>query len=331
MRLLVLQEPDHVHGVTWWRLYSPLVRLSRVFPDIQIEYNQGHLRPDQIMGADVVFALRPHLASMYHVLLQAKNMGCKIVLDYDDDLTSVTMSHPNYFMYRDQKPRGYTVDDRQPDQVQAVIRGCLNLADLVWVSTEPLVGVYGHRNTYVVPNAVMPHDLPDEPAPSGTQLRVVWRGSGGHIGDLYGQEEIFNEMVRRKAHFFWLGYMPPMAEVSGYERQSLFPLMDAIQYFMALQRIAPNIVWKPLRDIPMNRAKSNIAWLEATIAGGVCVGGFPDIPLWEHCVSVSNMFDKRVRDAAWEQSRAAICRHYNLDVVNLTRYQTLHALLRAGV
>ena len=326
IRLLVLHEPEQLNGVSWWRLYQPLVALERQYTGrIVVEYNSGYIHPHQLMQADVVFALRPHLSTQYSMLLMAKQHGCRIILDFDDDLYNINLSHPHYLLYREKKAFYLNRQHLEgKDITQETIRECIKLADELWVTTQALKDVYGHPNTTVVPNAVNIHMLPAEPSPSGTQLRIVWRGSVGHICDVVGEqfETGLHRLLEYLPQIYWLGYMPPEAEQSEYGHQVLVPGQDTLAYFNTMRQIAPNVVWKPLRDIPMNRAKSNIAWLEATMFGGVCVGGL-NTPEWAFTMPMHELKDKNIRAKTWEASMKEIAQNYNLEKVNQLRLSSL--------
>jgi intein/homing endonuclease len=69
---------------------------------------------------------------------------------------------------------------------------------------------------------------------------------------------------------------------------------------------------------------SNIAWIEATLAGGICVTNYATKPGWEW--AVDHFTDNADFIASqWAASRAAIVEHYNLEKINSIRY---HHILR---
>jgi hypothetical protein len=72
----------------------------------------------------------------------------------------------------------------------------------------------------------------------------------------------------------------------------------------------------------MNRAKSNIAWLEATMFGGVCVGGL-NTPEWAFTMPMHELKDKNIRAKTWEASMKEIAQNYNLEKVNQLRLSSL--------
>lgn len=89
-----------------------------------------------------------------------------------------------------------------------------------------------------------------------------------------------------------------------------------------------NIMWKPLEDNEFNAAKSNIAWIEATMSGGICVTNFAGRSGWE--MAVDKFTDNPDFIASqWEASRDWILKYYNLHMVNELRYQ--HILKVLGI
>lgn len=318
-RLLVLQEPDPMNGVTYWRLHQPLNQLSRMYHDlIEVQYNTGYIQPAQFMWADVVLSLRPHTAQHYYALVEAKKYGCKVILDYDDDLTALPMHYPMFFEYN---RHDFLPVSKEPNYTNPYIMQSLELADVVWASTPELQSSIQHNTVHLVPNAIDISELPNAPAASGELLRVVWRGSFYHDQDVYAHQTDFEKMIPH-SRWVWMGWMPCYGVEISPERQILSPGLGTMDYFAALRKIAPNVVWKPLVDCKMNRAKSNIAWIEATMCGGVCVGGLSD-EKWKCTLNINDITDKAKRNSTWEKSMRVIAEDYNIEKVNKTRLQSI--------
>ena len=59
----------------------------------------------------------------------------------------------------------------------------------------------------------------------------------------------------------------------------------------------------PLCDTPFNRAKSNISWIESTVAGAVCVA--PDFPEWNRPGIINYGPTRPFKDAVLEALEVA--------------------------
>jgi len=205
-----------------------------------------------------------------------------------------------------------------------IFRECYALADWVWCSTEQLqfaMDCIGRSS--VMPNAVLPEDLPDKPAP--------WRGIACWRGSIMAKDDVENDDAREiyknyaplYNRFVWFGYTPNLPHGTNFvARKSV----DTLSYFFGLRNSGVNVTWKPMRDNLFNRAKSNIAWIEATMGGGICVTNFALEPGWEHCVSVLD-FHRDYIPELWEQSREAILEDYNLVTVNEMRFADIKNLV----
>lgn len=168
----------------------------------------------------------------------------------------------------------------------------------------------------VVPNAVLPEDMPEEQSPY--KGFVCWRGSQSQHADIENDETkvVYNENAARFARWFFWGYHPASMRR---ENAKGLPRVDLVQYIFGLPIQGINIMWKPLQENQFNDAKSNIEWIEATIAGAVCVTNYAQKPGWEW--SIAHFTDNPDFIASqWQASKDAIIKHFNLRIVNEVRY-----------
>jgi hypothetical protein len=152
-------------------------------------------------------------------------------------------------------------------------------ADVITVSTPELANQvkieYG-RESIVVPNAWNDYALPiQEPAPiiEGEKIRIVYRGSNSHDGDLFAHRDAFREYPN--IEFIFMGCMPWYfyTNYGGHMTTIIQEAWtnDIFGYFQRLIQLKPHFVVFPLEDNTFNRCKSNIAAIEATVAGAVGV------------------------------------------------------------
>ena len=311
VRVLVLNEPEAANGVNWWRMYRPMGLLTQQYRDLDIRWNRGQILPSDLLWPDVVIAFRPCNESQVAVLLAAKNAGAKIIVDYDDDLMNIPVEHGAYPGLGGAAPH---------------VRAALALADVVWVSTANLGKVTAHHNWRLVPNAVLPSDVADEPA--HMTKTVVWRGGIMGFYDLWARQEEYLHLLHHCERFVWMGYKPPYTTPPAQRSKAQFHRWEnSVQGYLAnLRAVAPNVVWKPLADVPFNDSKSNIAWIEATCVGAVCctdVWRVAQQSEWSHCISEKIVWREDSMRVFWERSREAVLNSYDLNWANQVRYQSI--------
>lgn len=307
-RVMILNEPEAIGGVTWWRMYRPLVLLERAYgSNLEIQWNRGgNVLPIDLLTVHVVIAFRPSEPGQLAVLQMAKKHGVRIIADYDDDLLNIPLFHSMY------EALGLKAH---------ITKGCIELADMLWVSTPTLAKALGHPNTVVIPNSVLPEEVPDDPNPL-TKV-AMWRGHWMHYSDLWHQESTYQDIMKRCSRFDWHGFLPPFQH--DRDKVTFNVITDALTYFQTTRESGVNIVWKPLLDIPFNHSKSNIAWIESTCLGAVCLTNFAGRPTWEYGIPKLTFEQSKLHDT-WARSRVEVRVNYSLLDANLIRYQTIQAL-----
>lgn len=210
------------------------------------------------------------------------------------------------------------------------MRQCVALADVVTVSTEALRCL--RRDAVVIPNALNTYIWPC--ASNLPRQKVVsWRGSGGHNGDV---EPVIPALQSFKAgrpdwslHFFgrihWRA--KPLGTAHAYR--------DIFSYMESFKNTAPAVHIVPLADNDFNRAKSNIAWLEASAVGAMTIA--PGFEEWkrpgvlnyystegfEAALNMAVSVSEGERAKAVAASRAYISEHLTLAKVNQQRIEIL--------
>jgi hypothetical protein len=103
--------------------------------------------------------------------------------------------------------------------------------------------------------------------------KTIWRGSSTHIDDVR-QFAAFYESVAKQVNQieFWGHDCVQCSPRLDIKNSKFFAGEDLVRYFRLLQTSNIAHILCTLVDDEFNRAKSNIAWIEATLAGGVCVG-----------------------------------------------------------
>lgn len=311
IRILAIDGPT-LDGVSWWRCIRPLTELQRSHPDIQVKFAGENVALPELMQTDVVIMFRPISEKSIKFIENCKNplFNVKVIIDIDDNLWRLPPGHPSEADYNENADN---------------LRKIYAMADGIWCSTEPLMYFADAKDGrgVVIPNAVLERDLPTRPAPyKGV---VCWRGSSAQIADIQNEEavDVFEANHDKFARWFFWGYHP-----APYRTENAKGLrrVDLVQYISSLSSVGINIMWKPLQENEFNDAKSNIAWIEATLAGGICVTNYATKPGWEMAVD-------RFTDNAdfiahqWTLSKDWIIEHYNLEKINNTRYHHILQVL----
>lgn len=308
IKILILNEPEGLNGVTWWRMYEPLKMLEALYGDqVEIIWNRGILLPIDFERAEVAIAWRPSTEAQLNVIAQVKMKGIKIIIDHDDDLLNVPSGSPAFNAYW---------------QGQGTIKKILSLADMLWTSTEQLRTIYGHHNAHVVPNAILPEMI--APAPNPITKTVMWRGDYNQVEDLYTYQDEYFRITRKCDRFLWCGYMPTW----DHPKQATYAPWNSLGgYFKFINSLRPNFIWKPMRrKLVFNLGKSNIAKIEAIACGALPLTNFYDLPTWEHsfkelCWKEESLY------GAWEAGRDDVVKNYNLEGWTHTRYKLIAQLV----
>jgi hypothetical protein len=256
MKKILIHSPSTPDACSFYRGIGALAPLHKHYI---LEQLPNRVDWASIMGADLLYMQRPFSSTHLQVAeIAAKQIP--IWVDYDVALLEVPASNPAFQTYA------------KPD-VKKNIKKILGLASMVSFSTQILANLFECVMPIDVPFKVIPNAFNDYLFPSNVpdnpEKVVLWRGSESHQGDLFYYKDEIRQVIFDNPDwkFIFMGAVPwmidaPLVYTSG---------RDIMEYFPALrEEIKPSVVIVPLEDSPFNRAKSNIAWLEATYAGAVC-------------------------------------------------------------
>jgi hypothetical protein len=263
------------------------------------------------------------LAGLRHV-----NPESRMIVDFDDDFTSVPHWNQSYNAY-------------QPGQLSRKIgEGHLKLAEMATVTTKRLADKFRAKvhAVRVAPNHIDPKEFANHPVnPERTNdphLRVLYGGAAGHFGDL-DEVRAGVEAALRKQHtpfrLICLGSAPFWMHELHREQPGKMVLLPWVKDFIAYPVVVAwggfEVAMAPLAQHAFNESKSNIKWLEATLQGMtfLCsdVGPYADLPD-DVAVKVSNtplqwsealravLADPDLRAQKVARAREAIGDHFSL-------------------
>lgn len=218
------------------------------------------VRVDDLPDADVVVLQRVTGADTVAAVPYLQAHGIAVVVDVDDDLTSLPKGHP------------YRVGSspvRDPVRNRRWVSEACRLADLVTVSTPRLAEVYGrHGRTRVLPNCVPAAFLEVAKPATNDPVRIGWTGSTiTHIGDL----DVCGDGVARAlrasgARFRAVGTGVGVREQlhlgDDPEATGWVPIDDYPAAYATL-----DVAVVPLAPNPFNEAKSWLKGMEAAALG----------------------------------------------------------------
>lgn len=199
----------------------------------------------------------------------AKNMGYKTWVDFDDLVTDVPFTNPAHSIIAPLKSN---------------IERMIVAADIVTVSTPGIKAAWQHLNSniHVVPNALNDalYNI-NEAGHNATSARIMWRGSNYHTCDLQTYIIEFSRIARNHPNYqlCFFGQRPAATLLKTHKNTSHVPEVFGMQnYTRAMHQMKPVALIVPLAGSEFNRCKSNIAFIEATLCGAVCIA--PPMPQW---------------------------------------------------
>jgi hypothetical protein len=222
---------------------------------------------------DMLFMQRPYNSDHVKIAKMAKDMGCPIWVDYDDDLFAVPTDNPAHAIYAG-------------EDIQKNIATLAAMADEVSVSTnflrERFLGL--NKNVTVIPNALNEKLFFYRTNKDIMRRRIIfWRGSPSHQRDVASFSHQIIELSNKFQKWTWnfLGYNPWFA--TDYMREGscvVAPALEIIDFHKFLHKTRPALTIVPLHNSGFNLSKSNIAWLETIFAGGLAIA--PNWEEWKH-------------------------------------------------
>lgn len=337
-------------------------RSTGVLPDLFGDMGIRSINMDETTWAsvaqvDAVFIQRPFDFAIPKIIDMHHDQGKGVWVDFDDDLFSVPFSNPTYKLYSDTKR-------------QNAIMSAIAKADIVTVSTEALKTKFqkiltsvaegnpndktlelSHRKIEIIPNAYNAQFMGPLEKTEKQRKVVLWRGSSTHDKDLMEYTAAIGNVMEKHPEFtytfigspFWWS-IEQFSSIKGMNDNNIqiAGALDVIEFLRFMKELRPALVIVPLHDCEFNRAKSNIAWIEATMAGAVCLA--PDWPEWKR-PGVLNYKDQtdfaRIMDQylsgkidggmLWDDSARYIRDNLTIGKVNKARRDIIAAItLRRG-
>jgi 2-polyprenyl-3-methyl-5-hydroxy-6-metoxy-1,4-benzoquinol methylase len=271
--------PSGNDGTSFYRAFGPFNRMVR---DNQVSIIDGTDKNIdwQIMSqVDLVFMQRPFANEHCRVAELCEVHRVPLIIDYDDDLFSVDVTNPAFDIYDN-------------EQIRDNIRYICGKAQQVWLSTHHLKEVFSEfsKSCVVVQNAI---DLEYFPIHQGTRRKVIaYRGGGSHEKDFLMYKDDILATIKKYSDydFAFFGYCPDFVKENvPAKKLKIFQFSTPWMYIRNLCELRPEVMYVPLKHTFFNQSKSDIAFLEATVAGAITVApdfvdsfGIHNSILWQY-------------------------------------------------
>lgn len=246
-------------------------RMNGVLPfikskDVSLKNIFNHTRTygwENLIGADVFIIQRPYHEHHANLIKIAKDMGIKVICDYDDDLLNIPVHNPSYNI--------------NMLNIESIFE-CIMLADEVWASTPSIketISAY-RENIHIIPNSHNDFIFPvyrKNDFNYKTKI-AAYRGGGSHEYDVYEYYEgiISTINTTNDWEFRFHGSRFKAIEAKTKDNHTYTDPMTLMQFFKTYHELNANIAFFPLITNVFNNGKSNISFLEATYAGSAFIG-----------------------------------------------------------
>jgi glycosyltransferase involved in cell wall biosynthesis len=248
----------------------------------------------------------------------------KIVWDTDDDLLEVPAWNPAREM----------IGQGKTDMMKA----CLSYSDHVTLTTDIFKNEYAKAyptfsdRITVLPNLIDLDAWKFEPCRKQSgPVRVMWSGSMSHQADVDLIGDVVFKLVKKykdKVHFIFMGLIPSQLRINNETLPDLrnrvvqVGVCELPYYPHNLTLFSPDISMIPVVDCRFNRVKSNIKYLEMTLAGAASVAS----DLGPYAATIEDSRDGLLcQDAEdWEESLSLL-------IENPSKVREMHKAARQKV
>ena len=240
-------------GDFYYRTYAPGIGMARCEDVYTLNFTNVHRLKHELIGkADVLVINNLCDADILPVIRDRKTAGKITVYEINDDLADIPPSNPNREFYA--QPRNLLL-----------IKRLANYCDALQFSSCELQKKYGYLNdiSVVFPNQMLEIPLGRKRKPSDT-VAVGWGGSLGHFQDLQRiSAPLINWIIGRKNIHLHLMCGEPFGSLFDKiprDRITWVSPGSLQDYYKFVSQL--DIGLAPLEDIPYNRSRSDVKFLE---------------------------------------------------------------------
>ncbi len=277
MKSILCYCPNHLDVISFYRMHGPLGELEK--KGLIKTRNASNTLEDftdwtLFTKSDILFIQRPCKKYNAKMVEVAKKYGLKIWSDFDDDLLHLPDDNDAYNLFSSVEAREtqkYVIDN----------------SDAISFATPYLAEVYrkhysiAEEKIHVIPNAIPPQFLKYK-KPFKYEKKVSWRGSASHLPELMHHAPDLISFLNRYPEWefhFW-GVNPYF--IYRYVKAPNVRIckdLNLIDFIHALTDYNAPIQFAVQLDTHFHRSKSNLAWMDGTLAGSVVLG--PNFDEWK--------------------------------------------------
>jgi hypothetical protein len=216
---------------------------------------------DQLCNYDILFIQRPYTPAHELAIIKANNLNKKIWIDFDDNVLEIPKTNPAYKYRKENNDPLYQMIDN---------------SNMVTVTTPELKTVMSkyqdERNVVVIPNCLNDYVFKvDEKPPFGDNNKVIWRGGESHEWDLHLVWQHLRTIIGNSSWDFNFFGKEWVWQNNNFPNYKHWDKCEIITFYLKLIKFNPSLCIIPLEKIPLNEAKSEINWIEATYSGAACL------------------------------------------------------------
>lgn len=273
-------------GCFFWRVGWPELHMNMNGMGNSTSISRMVLNKDWYQDVDVIKLQRQASSNQREFIgfLKSIQKECGFKLMYEVDDVVFREDIPDYNAYKE------AFDN---DEVRQNCIDMINMVDEVTVTCKYMRDLYiektGKKEISVVPNfppewwighnydykkIINNHDK------NRRKPRIVYSGSGAHfdVRNKTNQQDDFSHVMkfivdnRSKYQFVFIGaYPPPLKPLIDNKGIEFHPWQTLMNYPKFLASLDAQLFLAPLMDIPFNRSKSDIKYIESAILGIPCM------------------------------------------------------------
>ncbi len=248
-------------------------------------------RPESVqeaLEADVMLLPRVANEEWLKIMSDWKNIGKKVVVDFDDDIFNVSPFSPHYEDHGLESftstkngievklwEAGKNLDVEKNKKSLDIIKKALALADMVTVTTPILAEAYKpySDNVVVLPNCIDLDLWQKMDLKSNDEIRLFWAGGSSHYEDWLIMTEVLPVIMDKypQVKLVFMGMWEFAFKDIDPKRIERHKWVHMSAYPYKVASLNPTIGMIPLVDNQFNRAKSPIKWVEMGALEVPCV------------------------------------------------------------
>lgn len=265
------------------RAWGPFSLMKQEVEIVEAPYFEGWWTNFRYwIGIDVCFLHRPYGHYGACIIEAAKLHGVPLWVDHDDDLLNIPENNPHREVH---VTRESICPSIEMSYREADILTCSGK-----VMHDELRTLYKREDAILITTG-LDDRLVRFKKPFSTNRRVGWRGSESHSSDLSAYREpiksVMDENKDKEWHFFGIDPVELDLVPEGVTPE-WYPQLNIFEFYKEFTETNCQFHFVVLEDNHFNRVKSNISWMDATLAGSIVLG--PAFEEWSY-IETCRYFD----------------------------------------